>query len=358
MPVADQHQFRPAGSGATTRTRKVARNFGICHPKVAAQRVGFAAHRLYDVQGDRAIGVVLAGPCTSSWGATMSEQDVLSFGAVLRHRRLVAGLTQEALAERSGLGLRSIQGLERGETQPRRETLQRLVEALRLTAEQIPAFEQAGQPLPRQRQDATPCRRDARAHNLPAQLTSFVGRERELAELAARLRASAAADPDRHRRLRQDPAGAPGRRAAASPRYPDGVWLVELAALADPALVGTGGGAALGVREEPGQPMLETLLDAAPRTPAAAGAGQLRAPARRLRRAGRRAAARLPAACASWPPAASRWASPARSPGACRRCAAPPRRRAAAAAPDDLAQYEAVRLFVERARGGAADASR
>ena len=51
----------------------------------------------------------------------MSGQDVLSFGAVLRHRRLVAGLTQEALAERSGLGLRSIQGLERGETQPRRD---------------------------------------------------------------------------------------------------------------------------------------------------------------------------------------------------------------------------------------------
>ena len=45
-----------------------------------------------------------------------------SFGTLLRESRLKAGLTQEALAERSGLGIRSIQGLERGESHPRRET--------------------------------------------------------------------------------------------------------------------------------------------------------------------------------------------------------------------------------------------
>ncbi len=36
------------------------------------------------------------------------------FGALLRQHRLAAGLMQEALAERAGLGVRSIQGLERG----------------------------------------------------------------------------------------------------------------------------------------------------------------------------------------------------------------------------------------------------
>src|SRR5207237_2848216 len=43
--------------------------------------------------------------------------------------------------------------------------------------------------------------------------------------------------------------------------YPDGVWLAELAALADPALVPQTVAAALGVREEPGRPLTQTLLD-------------------------------------------------------------------------------------------------
>src|SRR5579859_5875798 len=51
-------------------------------------------------------------------------------GELLRRYRLAAGLTQEALAERSGLSARSIQHLERGETRPYRDTLQRLVKAL------------------------------------------------------------------------------------------------------------------------------------------------------------------------------------------------------------------------------------
>src|SRR5262249_8177256 len=41
--------------------------------------------------------------------------------------------------------------------------------------------------------------------------------------------------------------------------YPDGVWLVELAALTDPALVPRTVAAALGVREEPGRPIMAML---------------------------------------------------------------------------------------------------
>ena len=40
--------------------------------------------------------------------------------------------------------------------------------------------------------------------------------------------------------------------AEALEQYPDGVWLAELAALADPALVPQAVAAAVGVREEPG----------------------------------------------------------------------------------------------------------
>ena len=44
-------------------------------------------------------------------------------------------------------------------------------------------------------------------------------------------------------------------------QFPDGVWFVELAPLADPALVPQTVATALGVREEPGRPMLATLID-------------------------------------------------------------------------------------------------
>jgi predicted ATPase/class 3 adenylate cyclase len=102
---------------------------------------------------------------------------------------------------------------------------------------------------------------DALPHNLPLQLTSFVGRERELAAVRALLA--------QHRLVTLTGPGGVGKtrlglQAAADllGGYQDGVWLVELAPLADPALVPQAVAAAVGVREEPGRPLLATLTDA------------------------------------------------------------------------------------------------
>jgi DNA-binding SARP family transcriptional activator len=82
-------------------------------------------------------------------------------------------------------------------------------------------------------------------HNLPARLTSFVGRDLELRELAKLL--------EQHRLVTvSGPAGAGktslavelARRLVAG--HPDGVWLVELAALRDPGLLPEAAIAALG----------------------------------------------------------------------------------------------------------------
>ncbi len=55
------------------------------------------------------------------------------FGALLRQLRLRAGMTQEGLAERSELGVRTIRGLETGErADPRVGTVRRLADALEL----------------------------------------------------------------------------------------------------------------------------------------------------------------------------------------------------------------------------------
>jgi non-specific serine/threonine protein kinase len=79
-----------------------------------------------------------------------------AFGAAVRRCRLTAGLTQEALAETAGLGVRTIQGLEQGENRPRLETIRRLGVALGLSQREVTNFTGAARQLPtarRQRLD-------------------------------------------------------------------------------------------------------------------------------------------------------------------------------------------------------------
>ncbi len=95
------------------------------------------------------------------------------------------------------------------------------------------------------------------AHNLPVEVTSFVGRERELEEVRSLMHAT--------RLLTLTGAGGSGKtrlalRAArqAVGDYRDGVGLVELAPLADPSLVEASLAAALGVRQQSG-PLIDAL---------------------------------------------------------------------------------------------------
>jgi predicted ATPase/class 3 adenylate cyclase len=96
-------------------------------------------------------------------------------------------------------------------------------------------------------------------NNLPSQLTSFVGRQEEIAEVGRHLGSS--------RLLTLLGPGGVGKTrlslqvaADAIDTYRDGVWLVEFAALVDPRLVTQQVAAALGVREEVGRPLVDTLL--------------------------------------------------------------------------------------------------
>ncbi len=99
-------------------------------------------------------------------------------------------------------------------------------------------------------------------HNLPSQATSFVGRAAELAELrslisgGSRLVTVAGPGGIGKSRLALQVA------AEVLDGVGDGVWLVELAPVADPELVARTVAAVLQVREEPGRPMLDTLVEA------------------------------------------------------------------------------------------------
>jgi len=97
-------------------------------------------------------------------------------------------------------------------------------------------------------------------HNLPQQVTSFVGREKELAEVSTLL--------ERARLLTLTGSGGTGKtrlalQAAADmlDGSGDGAWLVEFAAVADQALVPQTVADVLGIKEEAGKPIMQTLID-------------------------------------------------------------------------------------------------
>lgn len=187
------------------------------------------------------------------------------FGAMLRRFRLEANLSQELLAERARMSIDAISALERGTRRsPQRQTLALLIEALHIDGTARHDFEAAAaRPVvPRQRADDAPAPPPVkRNHNLPFALTSFIGRTDECAALAERLRLE--------RLLTLVGTGGVGKTRlavelghAVLDRFADGVWLVELAEIRDPALVVPAICAALGVREEPDVPLFDTLIAA------------------------------------------------------------------------------------------------
>jgi predicted ATPase/class 3 adenylate cyclase len=100
---------------------------------------------------------------------------------------------------------------------------------------------------------------EATPNNLAQQLNSFVGRSSELAEVRALLAGN--------RLVTLLGMGGIGKSrlsvqlaAEVLDDYPDGVWLVELAPLADPQLVPQALATVLGVKEEAGRPVADALV--------------------------------------------------------------------------------------------------
>ena len=219
-------------------------------------------------------GGQFAGRCATSRQSTGPYH---AFGDLLRRYREAAGLSQEVLAERAGLSSRGLLYLERGKHRPYPSTLVRLAEALALAPEEreslaqairhtgipaTPGTHAAAQPPVEShtqgRAATTPSA--AHLHNLPASLSSFIGREHAQARVLELLASN--------RLVTLVGTGGVGKTRlalAAAERalggYADGVWLVELAALADPALVPSTVATVLGVREQPDRSALETLRD-------------------------------------------------------------------------------------------------
>ena len=97
-------------------------------------------------------------------------------------------------------------------------------------------------------------------NNLPIQLTSFVGREKELADVKRLLQ-------NTHLLTLIGPGGTGKTRLSIQAagellhQYPDGVWFVELAPILDPQLVARTTALAMGLRDEPQRPVIDMLCD-------------------------------------------------------------------------------------------------
>jgi predicted ATPase/DNA-binding XRE family transcriptional regulator len=180
------------------------------------------------------------------------------FGELLRRHRIAAGWTQDALAGAAGLSQRGIQDIERGARRvPQAETLRRLVTALRLTDAERAAFMAAARskrepsqrhPIPRLRS------------SLPAPISSFIGRVRDLAELRRLL--------DSTRLLTLTGSGGIGKTRLAirvasdtAVSYSDGIRFVELASLSDAGLVPLRVATELGINERGAATTLDTLIE-------------------------------------------------------------------------------------------------
>ena len=229
----------------------------------------------------------------------MAEQFGLSFAVLLRQLRAGAQLTQEELAEAASVSPRSVSDLERGINRTaRKDTALLLADALGLagparelfvavaggrapTAEMLAAargsFAAAIPGLPRDggsltggqgeiawllgaglRQEAAPVASHRQRNNLPAQLTSFLGRDQELAMLGklfgeARLVTLTGAGGTGKTRLAVEFA------AGAEERFADGVWLADLACITSPGLVAAQVMEVLGVRQAGDRPVIEAL---------------------------------------------------------------------------------------------------
>ena len=194
------------------------------------------------------------------------------FGTVLNRaaRVMSAGHGGQILVDGLTAGL--LTGVDLVALGPRRlRDIARPVEVFQVQAPELPS-----EFPPLKTEDSTP-------GNLRPPTTSLIGRESELADVASALKA--------HRLVTLTGVGGVGKTrlalevaARSTPDFPDGVLVIELAAVGDPAAVPDAVASVLGVIQQPGMTLVDSVAAALEGRSTAARVRQLRArPGRRGR---------------------------------------------------------------------------
>jgi len=194
-----------------------------------------------------------------------------SFGYRIRRQRKARDLTQTELASQVGVSVAMIRRLEADERRPSKEVAARLAQVLAIPVEDQATFLKVARAelaadhlLP-----ASPhplsialsvVRPPQHRQNLPAQATSLIGREHEVAAVASLLR-----EEDVRLLALTGPGGTGKTRLALAVaaelqhEFADGVWFVELAPIREPEFVAPAIAARLDLRVSDGQPFAAAL---------------------------------------------------------------------------------------------------
>jgi predicted ATPase/DNA-binding XRE family transcriptional regulator len=188
-----------------------------------------------------------------------------TFGDWLRQRRQELDLTREELARQVGCSSATLRKLEAEERRPSKQMAGRLAEVLHVPPDERATFVRFARGDPFAARDDTKVPEKAEQpqaprHNLPLQLTSFIGREKEIAEVKRFLASSRLV-------TLTGPGGMGKTRLALQVAaddlddFTEGAWFVELAALTDPALIPRSVALVFGLRDEARRPPLAMLAD-------------------------------------------------------------------------------------------------
>jgi len=203
------------------------------------------------------------------------------FGLWLRQRRKALDLTQEKLAAAIDVSLPTIVKIEASERRPSREVAELLARCLKVSAEELPDFMRlaraplepqtptAPPPLPAASQPAQFAAIVARGQtdHLPTPLTSFVGRQQEIAAIRDLVQGACLTAGGCRVVTLTGPGGSGKTRLAIQVarlltlQYRHGAWWVDLSSLQDAALVPDSVLRGLGMTPAPGQPTMQTLIN-------------------------------------------------------------------------------------------------
>ena len=189
-----------------------------------------------------------------------SETERSTFGKWLRQQRRTLDLTQQDLADQVGCARITLRRIESDALKPSKELALILLEKVGIPKSEhtdwLP-FTRGLADLPNKQTNPAPI---PLRNNLPAFLTTFIGREKEQADVIKLI--------TKHRLVTLTGSGGVGKTrlsiqvaAELLSEYPIGIWLVELAPLTDPALVPQSVCAVLGVKPDGNTSTLEALTN-------------------------------------------------------------------------------------------------
>jgi len=182
------------------------------------------------------------------------------FGEWLRKKRRDLDLSRQQLADQAGCAEITLRRIEGGTLKPSKGLAAILLEKVGIPKSEFDVwirFARGLTGLPSQETEATEKQRPT---NLPASLTSFIGREKELADITGLL--------SKHRLVTLVGTGGVGKTRLSinvgesqTINFSDGVWLVELAPLDNPQIIPQTISSVLGVPVSAAQPVTETIFN-------------------------------------------------------------------------------------------------